>query len=133
MGIIIKEMCAAGRGVSTAGSAITPGSLICRNSGTSVIPSPLSGGFSPKMFALETENIDLNYKVNSAVPYKMCHTGDQVSAFLANGEVVVVGDALCCAGNGVLRKMSSSQDFVLAVSLEALAAIGDTRITVEII
>lgn len=133
MSIIIKEMCAAGRGVSTASSAITPGSLICRDSSTTVIPTPTSGGCCPKMVALETESIDLNYKVNASVPYKICHLGDQISAFLADGESVVVGDTLCCAGNGVLRKMSSSQDFVLAVSLEAITAVGDTRITIEII
>lgn len=133
MGIIIKEMCIAGRGTATSGSTITPGSLICRTASSTVIPATADGGFTPKMFAIETDEVDVNYQVNADVPYKMCHTGDQIDAFLANGESVAFGDPLCCAGNGVLRGVALPEEYVIGIALEAVTAVGDTRISIEII
>lgn len=134
MGIIVKETCIAGRTVGTAGSTITPGCLICLGSDGTVSPVSTTGCLVAKTFALDSDNnLDVNYKVNDAVPYKYFHAGDQLSAFLKNGESVVIGDLLCCAGNGVFKKVSVSTEIPLAMSTEAMTAVGDTRLVIEII
>jgi hypothetical protein len=133
MGVMVRESCIAGRKVGTAGSSITPGCLICLCSDGTVAPVSGTGCFAAKTFALETDDINSNYKINDAVPYKYCHAGDQVSAFLKNGETVVIGDLVCCAGNGVFKKVSTTTEIPLAVSTEAMTAVGDTRLVIEII
>lgn len=135
MPIMISEMCVAGRGSGTAGTTITPGCLICRDSSGTLSPFNVDGGWALKMFALEVETgqEQVNYQANDTVKFKICHQGDQLSSFLADGETVVIGDRLCCAGNGVLRKISSSSDGALAIALEAMTASGDTAIDIEVI
>lgn len=135
MTIMINEVCVAGRGSGTATTTITPGCLICRDSSGGLSPFNVVGGACQKMFALEVETgmEHINYITNDTVTYKICCPGDQLSAFLADGETVVIGDRLCCAGNGVLQKISTSSDVALAIALEAMTASGDTAIDIEVI
>lgn len=133
---MIKEMCLAGRGFMTAGATITPGCLVERSPDGTLIPHQLSGGPAQRMFAIEELPfaIDTNYSINKEMLYKICRAGDQVYAFLADGESVVIGDFLCSAGNGVFNKHTlTHEDNLLAIALEAVEAEGDTRIIIEII
>lgn len=133
--ILIKEMCIAGKGTLTAGGTITPGCLVERTDAGILIPHSTEGGPAQRMIALEASpfEIDKNYLVNEDVSYKICRSGDQVYAFLKDGYVTVVGDFLCSAGNGVFEKRTLNQYKVLALALEAVDAVGDTRIIIEII
>ncbi len=133
--ILIKEMCIAGKGTLTAGGTITPGCLVERTATGLLVPHSIVGGPSQRMIALEDLpfEIDENYFVNYEVFYKICRSGDQVYAFLVDGESTVIGDFLCSASNGVFKKRTLNQDTVLALALEAIEAVGDTRIIIEII
>lgn len=133
---MITEMCLAGRGYMTAGATITPGCLVERDSAGTLIPHRLAGGPAQRMFALEKVpfGIDANYSINKEMLYKICRAGDQVLAFLADGESASIGDFLCSAGNGVLKNHTlTHDDNLLALALEAVEAVGDTRIIIEII
>lgn len=134
--ILIKEMCLAGREYLTAGATITPGCLVERNSAGLVVPHQLPGGPAQRMFAIEPLplKIDQNYLLDEAVACKICRAGDQLYAFLADGESTSIGDFLCSAGNGVFKKHDVTHtDNLLALALETVVAEGDTRIVIEII
>ena len=93
----------------TANAAITPGHLIEEMSTGKVRVHANAGkDVTPPMFALEDElqggGIDTAYSAGNRVQCWIPGRGDQVYALLADGEIVVVGDALVSAGDGTLKK-----------------------------
>ncbi len=133
--ILVKEMCIAGRDKLIAGEIITPGCLVARNCNNYLVPHSNIAGAAQKMIALEQPEPgnDNNYKVGAYVDYKICRPGDQVNAYLENGGTVVIGDNLCSAGNGTFMKAVVIEQVALAIALEAVVAIGDTKILVEML
>ncbi len=106
-----------------AGATITPGMLIALNSDGEYIPHGTSGIAAERNFALEDalqgRTIADNYTEGELVGFVACVPGDVVFAFLADGEVVDIGDKLVSNGDGRLQKLNSSE-IPLGVALEAI-------------
>lgn len=98
----------------TAGGTITPGMLIAVGSAGTVAAHAVEAGNVLPMFAVEDElqgkDISDNYSSGNKVQCWIPGRGDQVYAWLANGENVVIGDKLVSDGAGKLKKFVSSSD-----------------------
>ena len=97
---VIEEM--------VASAAVTPGMLlIIENTGTVKAHNQADKDVFP-IFALEDElqgkGIDDAYAANDPVQCWIPYRGDIVNAILADGETVVIGDALTSDGEGRLKK-----------------------------
>lgn len=92
---------------AAASEAITPGELLAFSSGK-LIPHGTAGGDAQKMFAVEEDfvgdGIDTDYAADDQVQYIVARQGDEVNAFLKNGENVARGDPLESDGAGALQK-----------------------------
>ncbi|NLA97055.1 MAG: hypothetical protein GX836_02425 [Spirochaetales bacterium] len=91
-----------------ASAAITPGMLlIIENTGKVKAHDQVDKDVFP-IFALEDElqgkGIDDAYAANDPVQCWIPYRGDIVNAILADGETVVIGDALTSDGEGRLKK-----------------------------
>ena len=91
-------------------SGILPGHLIELMSTGKIRVHATAGGSAPeRAFAVEDElqggEIDTAYSSGAIVQYNIFNRGDEVYAWLLNGESVVIGDKLESAGNGELRKV----------------------------
>lgn len=131
-----------------ANAAITPGHLIERMSTNKVRVHATANGIAQKMFALEDDlqgkDVSDAYAAAAQVRCGIFRNGEEVSARLANGENVIIGDKLVSNGNGELKKYvhdSAALDDtnnIVAFALEAVdmsdssAADPDGRIRVEI-
>jgi len=140
-----------------AAGTITPGDLIERTSAGKVQRHSTKGGDAfPIMFAIEDSlqgnEIGDNYSTGDQVQFVCPRPGDEIYAYLAQGENVSIGDPLESDGDGKLRKhttktvaASSAQELsetiysqpVVGIALEALdlstSADSDTRIKIEIV
>lgn len=88
-------------------SVITkPGHLLVEDSNGKVKPHISSGQTAAKIFAVEDDlqgnSIDTSYAVGALVQYDHAQPGDEVWAFLKDGENVAIGDFLQSGGNGEL-------------------------------
>lgn len=113
-----------------ANAAITPGHLIELRSDGELQVHGSAAGTAAKAFARENEvfgkDIDTAYAAEDNVLYYVLRSGDEVNALVAAGAAaIVVGDKLESAGDGTLRKVSTSaatadtsRDSVVAVALE---------------
>lgn len=120
----VKTITIKGTGVqkeATASGITTPGHLVQRDSAGKVKPHASAGQPVAAMFAIEDElqgnTIDDNYAVGALVQYKMFLPGDEVWAFLKDGESVAIGDKLQSGGDGTLIKYVA--DSALAVEYPA--------------
>ena len=127
-----------------AAGAITPGHLIELDTSGELIVHATDGAIAANMFALENSlmgsEIGTAYADDDRVQYIVGRAGDEVYAWLADGENVSIGDFLVSKGDGTLRKMSgdsATEEAVVAQALEALnlaasANTADGRLEVEI-
>jgi len=120
-----------------AAAAITPGMLIELTSAGKVQKHSSAGQFAEKMFALENEleggGIDDAYAAADQVQCWIAGRGDQVYAFLADGENVAIGDILESHGDGYLQKADAESagsatypDSVIGIALEAVDMSGSS-------
>ena len=91
-----------------ASAAITPGMLLIIENTGKVKAHNLADKDAFPIFALEDElqgkGIDDAYAANDPVQCWIPYRGDIVNAILADGETVVIGDALTSDGEGRLKK-----------------------------
>lgn len=136
-----------------AGGAITPGHLLQRDSDGDVTVHGTAGGNAAALFALENDiagdGIDVAYADQEAVEMALFRPGDEVFAFLEDGETAVIGSFLESSGSGTLKVVDFVSDSgggesdrshsIVAQALEAvdLSAssnlTADARIIVEIV
>ncbi|MBU2249824.1 MAG: hypothetical protein KKD77_23960 [Gammaproteobacteria bacterium] len=98
-----------------ADAAITPGFLI-EITATGVKKHATKGGAAAPMFAIENslegDEIGTDYDAGDRVQYVHARSGDEILAYLADGEDVTKGSFLCSNGNGYLQKATpASSDF----------------------
>jgi hypothetical protein len=134
-----------------ADAAITPGMLVERTT-TGIKKHATAGGAAQKRFAVEDalqgKEITDDYAADARCYAILCGPGDEVYAWLAQGEVVSIGDYLESAGGGLLRKyvaqsFSSGEpdtiipNSVVGISLETLdlgtSGDDDTRMVIEVV
>lgn len=139
--IVLKGTGIQNEGVAAA--AITPGFLV-QETVAGVAPHAIAGGNAEKAFAIEDElqgkGISDDYAVGTRVQYRVMERGAEVYAFLNTGEVVVAGDALESAGNGMLRKFVAAaaiaevkEDRIVGYARESVdASAGAARLTVRV-
>lgn len=128
--------------------AITPGHLLALTSAGLVQKhSPAGGNVLPAMFAVEDElqgkGIDFPFAASAKLQVWIPTRGDQVYAFLKDGETAAIGDALESAGDGTLQVYDTSSGnnpnnaiiavCLIAVDLTASANATAGRIIVRII
>jgi hypothetical protein len=98
-----------------ADAAITPGHLLTLNSTNEVLKHATAGGLSLKWFAcedsLQGKTIDDAYAAGDIVRTWLAVPGDWINALLAaSATAVVVGDYLCPAADGTLKKFVGLTD-----------------------
>lgn len=132
--------------LSTA-AAITPGDLVEMTSGGLIQRHSSAGKDAlPAMFATEDElqgnGIDTDYANSSRVQVWIAQRGDQVNAWLLDGENVAIGDPLTSGGAGTLKKHVANSgvdvsNAIVGVALEAVnlagGATANARIKVRVI
>jgi len=120
-----------------AGEAITPGMLIALASDGDVDLHASAGGICEKMFAMEDElqgrTIDTDYDAADPVQCWIALPGEEVFAWLANGEDVSIGTQLVSNGDGQLKEWTEAasaavvtEEFVIAMALEAVDMSGSS-------
>lgn len=93
-----------------ADEALTPGELVRFDADDELEPHGTAGGYAAKMFVVEnpygdpssTKAIDTDYALGSYARYIWAQTGDQVYAWLADGQDVAKGAPLMSGGAGAL-------------------------------
>lgn len=121
-----------------AGETITPGMLVELASDGDVDVQDTAGGVCSKMFALEDElqgkTIDDDYDADEPVQCWVATPGEEVYAWLANGEDVAIGEILVADGNGKLKAATEDssgvvvEEFPIAVALEAVDMSGSSGV-----
>jgi hypothetical protein len=106
--------------------AITPGHLLELTSAGLVQKHHTAGGaVLPAMFAVEDElqggGIDNDFSVSAKLQCWIPTRGDQVYAFLKDGENAIIGEALVSAGDGTLKCLATDSAAVLTESIIAVA------------
>lgn len=129
-----------------AAEAITPGMLLEFNTSGDLIKHDSAGGNLAAMFAIENslqgDEVGDAYASGARVQYVHARPGDEIQAYLYDGESVSINDFLESAGNGYLRKAhdTESDDIynnnIVGVALETLdlsSALGTTRIRIRVV
>ena len=124
-----------------AGEAITPGMLIALAADGDVDKHAVAGGLCEKMFALEDElqgrTIDTDYAAGDPVQCWIALPGEEVLAWLANGEDVSIGDKLVSNADGQLKAFTAdiyvssgvdTEEYVIAMALEAIDMSGSSGV-----
>lgn len=98
-----------------ADAALTPGHLLTLNSTNEVLKHATAGGICLKWFAcedsLQGKTIDDAYAAGDIVRVWKCVPGDWINALLAaSAAAIVVGDYLCPAADGTLKKWTGLTD-----------------------
>ena len=118
-------------GEALASGTIKPGYLLERtNAATDTVKAhATAGGKALAMFALEDDlqgnDIDDNYSSGDLTQFGIFRAGDEVLAWIANGEAIAKADALVSNGDGTLKEASPDssgtiiEEFVLAYAREA--------------
>lgn len=91
--------------------ALTPGELLKWSADDELDPHSMAGGNAQPLFAVENpyddDNtvaaIDSDYALGDTVRYVVAQPGDEIYAFLADGENVAKGDPLESDGAGALQ------------------------------
>ena len=112
-----------------------PGMLLMLNSSNVFIPCTLADVDASTIFAVENyytgKGIDDQYAIGDRVFARHCRAGDRILAFLQDAATTSIGTFLTSAGDGTL-KPSTVVGSVICTALEALTAVGVTRIVVEV-
>ena len=119
--------------------AINPGALIEVTSAGKVQPHSTSGGTVLKMFALEDElqgrTIDTAFSADEPVQCWQTVAGEEVYAWLKNGQSVAIGDFLTSGGDGTLIKLVAASaavtefaSSVVGIALEAVDMSGSDAV-----
>jgi len=102
-----------------ANATIKPGALVELMSTGKLRAHATAGGNAQTAFAVEDDlqgkGIGDNYAADAKVQYNIFAPGDQVYAWLANGQDVAVGDFLESAGGGEFRAFTSGVPVAVAV------------------
>lgn len=121
-----------------AAEAITPGMLVSRNTSNLLIKHATAGGYAPRDFAMERDemgkDIDAPYAVGDTVKVGHFTTGHRVNAIIASGVNAAVNSLLESAGDGTLRVRTSG--VAVAMSLQAVnntAGPTNARLEVQVI
>lgn len=130
-------------------AAVTPGMLLEVTAANKVQACSSAGIAVAKVFALEDElqgrTIDTAYAIGDPVQCWMCVPGEEVYAWLADGEDVAIGAKLVSDGAGKLKAMTEDssaavvEETPIAIALEAVDMSGSSgadpsgRIKVRII
>ena len=120
-------------------AAITPGHLIELTSAGKVQKNSAAGLACAKMFALEDElqgnTIDTDYAIAAPVQCWNAVAGEEVFAWVANGEDIAIGDFLVSNGNGELKEMTAdgssavvTEETPIALALEAVDMSGSSGV-----
>lgn len=102
-----------------AAEAITPGMLLTLGSANTVALNTDAGLACEKLFAMEDElqgrTIDTDYDADDPVQCWSAIPGEEVLAWLANGEDVAIGEKLVSNGDGQLKAMTADDpsDYVI--------------------
>jgi len=138
---------------AVASEAITPGHLVDINSSGELKKHDTAGGNVIAAFAIEDalqgNEVGDDYSADNQAQYVLPRKGDEIQAWLQNGQDVDIGDPLESAGDGTLRKHTpavesssyTGTDYnnpIVGRALEALnltssSSSEDTRIMVEIL
>jgi hypothetical protein len=113
-----------------ADATITPGMLVAVASDGKIDPQNVAGGVCEKMFALENEllgkTIADNYAAGDPVQCWIATPGEEVLAWILNGEDIAKGDKLVAGGGGKLKEYDPAasaavvtEEYPIAVALEA--------------
>ncbi len=128
----IKTIVVKGTGVrfeAIANAAITPGHLVELMTTGKVRKHATAAGFAEKAFAVEDDlqgnTISDDYSTSGLVQYNIMRPGDEVYAFLKNGENASIGDHLESAGNGELQEQVISSAGIVETPGSALAVAMD--------
>lgn len=112
-----------------AAGAITPGHLLQMEAAGTLLKHATAVVGAQKMFATEDVNVlqgkgigDV-FAIGDLVSYVNALPGDEIYAWLKDGENVVKGDKLSSAGDGTLKKTVTT-DVVIAEADEALNLVG---------
>jgi hypothetical protein len=106
-----------------ADGAITPGHLIQLDTDGKITVHGSSGGRHARLFAVENDvggdGIDHAYAATEVVQVHAAQPGDEVYAWLADGQDIAVGAQLQSGGSGNLIAVASTNQAV-GIALEAL-------------
>lgn len=136
-----------------ANAAITPGHLIEEMSTGKLRKHATAGGNAAKLFAIENalegQEVGDDYSAADQVQYVAARPGDEIQAWLADGENVSIGDPLESNGDGTLRKhtprvessaLAGQTEYLNvivgfareALNLAATTSLTDTRIRIRV-
>lgn len=115
-------------------AGIYPGHLIKVNTSNNVIRHDVPEGRNERMFAMEDQHqgktIDDVYANGDLVACILPNIGSQVIAWLADNEVVNIGDHLVSAGDGTLRLedagSGSDNTYIVGVAMESVDNLNDS-------
>jgi len=122
-----------------AGVAITPGMLLTLAADGDVDLNATAGLACEKLFAMEDEllgrTIDTDYAIGDPVQCWTALPGEEVLAWLANGEDVSIGAKLVSNGDGQLKAMTAddsstivTEETPIAIALEAIDMSGSSGV-----
>ncbi|MBT6051239.1 MAG: hypothetical protein HOG49_30945 [Candidatus Scalindua sp.] len=119
------------RGEKIAAAAITPGHLCEFLTAGTIAKQATAAVNCLRMFALENsligDEIGTDYAVSAQVQYGIFGSGDEVYAWLSDGESVVIGDELeAGTTDGELIKLASGQPIAVAKAAVDLSASANT-------
>lgn len=113
-------------------AAVTPGHLLVLDSTLKVKPCATANIKTLPIFAVEDDlqgnEIGTAYASGALVQYETARSGDEVYAFLANGQSATKGDRLVPHTGGELATLASSDEegAVIAIALETLDMSGSS-------
>ena len=115
-------------------AGILPGHLVKLEANNRVRRHDVQEGRNERMFAQEDvhqgKTIDDVYAVGSIVNVILPNIGSEVIAWLADNQVVTIGDHLVSNGDGTLRKEDQGSGFtdtnVVAIAMEAVNTLTDS-------
>lgn len=130
--IVLKGM--SGRLIEgVAAGAITPGHLVKVNSSGTYVVHATEAGNAEKLFAVEDalqgRTIDNAYASTERVSMHAAVPGDEIQAWILDGQVIAIGDLLVSKGDGTLRKWADvattvTPEVPVAVAVAALSPSG---------
>jgi len=116
--------------------AITPGMLVAVAADGDIDLNSSAGGVCEKLFALEDElqgrTIDTDYDSGDPVQCWLATPGEEVLAWLKDGEDVSIGAVLVSSGDGTLKEATADssavviEEYPIAVALEAIDMSGSS-------
>lgn len=118
-------------------AGIMPGHLIKLEANNRVHRHDVPEGRNERMFAMEDQHqgktIDDAYAIGTLVACILPNIGSEVIAWLADNEVVSIGDHLVSNGDGCLRRedqgSGSENTHIVAIAMESVDNLNDSATT----